>query len=388
MSRPGVRAVTPLVAALALSGCAGARPSPGSGDADAARAPMELAFEPQPVEVSRADLELAGKNDEQLFAIGQAAWAAGDFERAANAFGRVADLHPGSRHEAAALFDAGLSLERLEAWGEAETRFRAMARRFTGPDAVEASFRVAECAWHRQDLAAAQAQLAALAARPDLGVAAHVRALTQLGVVALEAGQPDAAEQHLRAALAAWRRGSEQERLDDYDPSQAQFYLGEVDRARFLAVKIDPSRDDERQLAAGLEAKASLLLSAQGHYLGAVRMGNADWAVAAGYRVGELYESLRDALVGAPLPPGLDAEQEAAYRAELTRQVRVLVSKAIAVYEQTIEVIRRAQPADNRFVAETRASLDRMKRTLDELPAEEVPARAPPPAPEAAPGKG
>ena len=74
---------------------------------------------------------------------------------------------------------------------------------------------------------------------------------------------------------------------------------------------------DERKLQEALEHKAEMLLSAQGHYLRAIRMGDDRWAVASGYRVGELYDAFRQQLLDAALPPGLDGEAARAYRDEL-----------------------------------------------------------------------
>jgi tetratricopeptide (TPR) repeat protein len=376
--RPLLHPALPLLALLA--GCATSRP--------ATTGPAQLAYEPEHIEVTPADLALAGKNDEELFAVGQAAFAAKEFERAAAAFDRLVDLHPGSKREAVALYDGGVAHQRLEQWRLALERFRAMVRKYTGPDALEASFRIAECHYHLDELPAATEVLTGLAARTDLPSGEHIRALTQLGIVELEGGLLDDAEKHLRLAVSAWRSGSERERLDDYHPAQAQYYLGEVYRSHFLAVKLDPSEDDEQKLAQVLETKASLLLSAQGNYLRAIRMGNGDWAVASGYRIGELYDGLYAAMVEAPPPPGLDAEQAEAYRSELKRKVRVLVTKAITIYEQTLAVAGRARVEDNRFVAETQASLDRMKQALLDVPADEGPHQEPPLPADAMPDKG
>ncbi len=396
---PSPRLLAALLLSGLLAGCAAARPSPtaagscpscppGEGATAAAAGPTRLAYDPERIEVTPADLELAGKNDEELFAIGQAAFAARDFERAAAAFDRVVDLHPGSRHQAVALANGGVAHERLQRWRLALERFRTLERRFTGHEALEAAFRIAECHYHLDELPEAAAVLGRLAARGDLPTGEHIRALTQLGIVEFEGGQLDEAERHLRLAVSAWKAGSEPERLDDYHPAQAQHYLGEVYRAHFLAVRLDPSRRDEAQLAGDLENKASLLLSAQGHYLRAIRMGNGDWAVASGYRIGELYDALHAALVEAPVPAGLDAEHAAAYRVELKRKVRVLVVKAITIYEQTLAVAGRARVENNRFVAETQASLDRMKQALREVPADDGPAVEPALPADATPDKG
>jgi tetratricopeptide (TPR) repeat protein len=363
------------LAALLLAACATAR-RPQTAPAPGAELAPEITYPPAEVKVTPLDLELSGKNDEELFAIGTAAFEAKDFRRAATAFARLADLHPGSRHEAAALYDAGLAYERLEEWRLAMERFRALATRWEGPDAVDAAFRVAECQYHLRDLEDARATLDALARREDLPPAEHVRALAQRGIVELEAGRPEQAEKSLRLAISAWQSANERERLDDHDVAQAQFYLGEVYRGWFQAIRLDPSAGDEARLARELEDKAEMLLSAQGHYLRVIKIGNAEWAVAAGARIGELYDALHGELTGAPLPPGLDAEHAEVYRAELRRKVRVLVTKAISVYERTLAAAERTG-VENRFVEQAHAALERMKSALLEGAEPASPASAP-----------
>lgn len=344
-------------ALLSLAACATAR-------GPAAPAEEEIRFaEPAVVEATALDLELAGKNDEELFAVGTAALAAGDHARAAAALGRLSDLFPSSPHRAEALHGAGLAHERLSQWRLALERFRALERGYPGPAAGEATFRVAECLWHLGELADARAVLDGLAARQDLAPVDRTRALTWRGVVELDQGDAEAAERSLRLALGAWSEIGDRERLDDSLPAQAQYYLGEVYRRHFQAVRLDPSRDGPDQLEKALELKAELLLSAQGHYLRAIRMGHPDWAVASGYRIGELYDELYAHLTAAALPPGLDAEAETAYRTELARKVRVLLTKAIAVYERTLDAAWHAG-VENVFVDRTQASLDRVKRAL------------------------
>jgi tetratricopeptide (TPR) repeat protein len=312
------------------------------------------------------DLELEGKTDEELFAVGTAAYGAGDFARASAAFARLADLFPSSRHEAAALFNAGLAYERQDEWRLALERFRTLERKYVGPDAIEASFRIAECQYHLRELADARATLDALARRKDLGAADRVRALAQRGIVELEHGRSEEAEKTLRLALGAYATASEDERLDDRFAAQAQFYLGEVYREWFRALPLDPSRGNDAALEKDLERKAEMLLSAQGHYLRAIRMGNDRWAVASGYRIGELYDELRGRMLDAPLPPGLDEEHAQAYRAELRKRVRVLATKAITAYEQTLSRAARSGVDDLRFLADAQASLEKLKAALAE----------------------
>jgi hypothetical protein len=368
-------------AALLLSLCAcaaGQRPAPacpacppGAASPPAAetapsREPAKVEYPPEEVKVSRTDLELAGKNDEELFAIGTAAFGAEDFARAAAAFSRLADLFPASRHHATALYDGGLAYERLEEWRLALERFRTLATRYEGPDAIEAAFRVAECQYRLHELADARATLDGLLRRETLPAAEKVRALAQRGILELEEGRAEDAERSLRLAVSEFRAAEDRERLDEYYAAQAQYYLGEVYRGWFRALPLDPSKGDEAALQHDLEQKSEMLLSAQGHYLRAIRMGNDRWAVASGFRIGELYDALRSELLDAPLPPGLDDEHAQAYRAELRRRVRVLAAKAITAYEQTLARASRSGVEDLRFLGEALDSLARLKAALAE----------------------
>jgi len=345
-------------------GCAGAPAAATVEPALAATTSTRLEFPPDEVRVSRLDLELEGKNDAELFAIGTAAFGGGDFARAATAFSRLADLFPSSRHEPAALFNAGLAYERIDEWRLALERFRTLERKYEGPDAVEASFRVAECQYHLRELGDARATLDRLASAPGLSPGDRVRALAQRGIVELEDGKLEDAERSLRLALSTYREASEDERLDEHYAAQAQYYLGEVYREWFRALPLDPSKGDDAALQRDLEHKAEMLLSAQGHYLRAIRMGNDRWAVASGFRIGELYDELRSHLLDAPLPPGLDEEHAEAYRAELRKRVRVLAAKAITAYEQTLARAARSGVDDLRFLSEAQGSLARLKAAL------------------------
>jgi tetratricopeptide (TPR) repeat protein len=363
-----------LPALLLLAACAtlhpppAAAPAPPEAAAPAAPAarPPELVYEPEVVEPTRLDVELADKNDEELFAIGTAAFGAGEYRRAAAAFARLADVHPQSAHAATAIFNAGLSFQKDEQWRLALERFRAFVKSYEGPDAIDAEFRIAQCLYHLDDLDEARDLLKALAERPGLEPELRIRALAERGVVELEAGHGEEAERTLQLALQAWREAGDAERLDEWHAAQAQFYLGEVYREWFRAIPLVPKGSDEAQLATALENKAQMLLTAQGHYIRTIRMQNEQWAVAAGFRCGELYDELRRQMLEAPLPPGLSAEEAAAYRELLLQRLRILAEKAIVAYEQTLALAARARVDDNRFLEPTRKALEEMRAVLTE----------------------
>jgi tetratricopeptide (TPR) repeat protein len=308
--------------------------------------------------------DLAEKNDEELFAIGSAARQAGDELRAALAFSRLADAFPGSGRARAALQGAGLAWRELERWERALPRFQQLAEHYRGDDADEAAFLMAEAMYHLGRHPEARAVFDRLSARNDLEPPLVARALTQRAVVELEDGEPETAERSLGLALSTWRSADPGRRMRGYYPGKAHFYLGEVYRSRLLEVKLDPA-GDESVLAHQLERGSQLLLSAQAHYLDAIRTGEAGWAVAACARVGELYDGFYHQLVDAPLPRGLEGELERAYRHELRQTARVLVEKAVVAYEEALRVARRAG-ADTSFVPQAEESLERMRRLLAE----------------------
>ncbi len=360
---PTVRRAQPLLATALACGalaCASARP-PATAKVEP---PADVRFDPEEVRVSPLDLELNGKGDEELFAIGTEAYEAKDFTRSAAAFARIPDRFPGSRREPAALFNAGLAYEALREWRLALERFRALSRGWEGRDALEAEFKVAECQYQLRELGDAYATLRAVADRPGLAAPARVRALTQLGVIELEQGKPDDADVTLRSALAAWRALGDDDRLDPYYPAQAEYYRGEILRARFLALKLDPATGDDAGLQEALEGKSETLLAAQEHYLRSIRMGSDRWAVGAGARIGELYDAFRKELLEAELPPGLDDEGARAYRQELKKRVRVLAEKAVSAYRAALDRAMLSGVEDLELLGQAQAALQRLRDAL------------------------
>ncbi|MFZ5443628.1 MAG: tetratricopeptide repeat protein [Myxococcota bacterium] len=309
------------------------------------------------------DLELEKLNDEELFAAATSFYAAEDYAQAARYFGRICDFHQQSKHYRPALYNAGLALEKLKAWDDAWVRFSVLSDPAKGSgDALDAAFRVAECDYHLERYDEAIDILRTMADRADLNSDKRIEARVQQGICELEAGRTEAAESTLRNVLTYWNSLPDKDLVDDYFPGQAQFFLGEIFRLHYESVQLDGSKSTEK-LAEDLEYKSELLLSAQGHYLRAIRIGNGYWATAAGNRIGGLYESMYDHMVHAPAPTELASPEQEVYRAELRKKIRVLITKAITVYERTLEAAERIG-ASSPFVQQTRESLQKMKELL------------------------
>ncbi len=361
MKRTSVRWVLAFSVGWSL-GCAGPQRAGVQPDLSLAPPPPRQEVRFAPVYIT-GDPELEKLNDAELFASGTAAYAADDFKGAARYFGRLADFHPDSTFRRQALYNAGLAHEKLTQWEEALARFAELqdAEKGTG-DSLDAAYRYAEVLYHLNRYEDAARVLGTLAGRQDQTMNRRLEAQVQQGICELEAGRLDAAESTLRKAMAAWQALKDPDEVDDYFPAQGQFFLGEIYRIHSENVRLDPDQSSE-QLGKDLEYKAELLLSAQGHYLRAMRVGNGYWATAAGERVGGLYENLYDQMVNAPAPRELNAEEAAVYLAELRKKLRVLITKSINVYERTLEAAERIG-ARSHFVDKTRDSLQKMKEVL------------------------
>lgn len=320
------------------------------------------ALRPDPVVA--IDSEIAHFNDEELFLCGTAAWESKDYVRASRCFSRLADAFPQSRHARDAQFNAGAAYEAQGLWEEALARYRVLVDPDATGEGLDPLWRTATCLYQLDRYDEAIALLAPLPTRTELAPADRIHAYTYAGVCKVEQGELSKAELDFRKALDLYKtaQAAAEERIDDWFAAQAQFFLGEVYRLHFEAVRLQ-AVDDVEKLGEELEYKAQLLLSAQGHYLRAIRMGNVHWGTAAGQRVGGLYETLYGEMTNAPVPAGLDGEQAQLYRGLLRRKVRVLVQKAIDTYERTLSTAERVG-VEGAFVEQTRQSLDRMKQVM------------------------
>jgi TolA-binding protein len=345
--------VAVLAAAVVGSGCAHTRN--GLVDPNA----QEVKFDEV---VITGDLELEKLNDEELFAAATSFYAAEDYAQAARYFGRICDFHPNSKHRRPSLYNAGLALEKIKAWDDAWVRFAALSDPKGTGDQLDAAFRVAECDYHLERYSDAIDVLRTIADRSELSSDKRIEARVQQGICELESGNTEAAEGTLRSVLTYWNGLPDKDLVDDYFPGQAQFFLGEIFRLHYEAVELDGNKTTEK-LAEDLEYKSELLLSAQGHYLRAIRIGNGYWATASGNRIGGLYENMYEHMTHAPAPAELKPEEQEVYRAELRKKIRVLITKAITVYERTLEAAERIG-ASSPFVQQTRESLQKMKELL------------------------
>ena len=338
----------------------------------------------------RGDPALARMNADELFANGTSAYAARDWARASACFERLVAAFPQAKDRVLALYNAGLARERLGDWDEAREHFAAIADPLGTGDALDAAFHLAETLYHLGRYGSAGDVLRRIASRDDLPLSRKLEAMVQLGVCQVEEGNLDTGEKTLRQALALWNEAPDRDALDDYFPAQAQFFLGEIYRLHYAEVRLDPAAGAD-QLSRDLEYKAELLLSAQGHYLRTIKIGNAYWATASGTQIGGLYQDMYQQISDSDAPRELDAEEAVIYRQEVRKKVRILLTKAITAYEATLAAAERLG-SSGVFVDRAREGLEKMKQLLladavDDEPAPDhppasrrIPRERPPPA--------
>ena len=353
---------------LGMAGCAGAPVRHPASEETVTMPPLEV----------QGDAALARMNAEELFANGASAYGSGDWARAAACFERLVLAYPESPHLLLAQYNAGLARERMTDWQEARGHFAAIGDPGGSGDALDAAFHLAETLYHLGRYAEAADLLGQMAGRQELPVGRRLEAQVQQGVCEVEDGRLDAGEKTLRQALAVWTNAEDRDRLDDYFPGQAQFFLGEIYRLHYASVHLNPEQGAD-QLAKDLEFKAELLLSAQGHYFRTIKIGNAYWATAAGTQIGGLYQDMYQQISESQAPSELKEEEARVYRQELRKRVRVLLTKAITVYESTLAAAERLG-SSGPFIDRAREGLERMKQLLLADAAEDAPAAASPPA--------
>ena len=235
-------------------------------------------------------------------------------------------------------------------------------------EGAEAQFKAADEYYFLGDYDASANELEPLTYSTVLPAKRQMEATTKRAIVLFNAGRVDEAEKIFRASVEAMKENLKDDYRDGYLPSQAQFYIAEIFRLRFLEVKLDPGNTTKEQMMTDLEYKAQMLLSAQGHYLRCIRVGHPEWATASGYRIGELYQDLYEQLMDATPPKDIEPEIVPIYREELHAKLKNVVSKAIDAYEKTLSTAERVG-ATNPFIAQTREKLDRMKTLLLQGPA-------------------
>lgn len=191
----------------------------------------------------------------------------------------------------------------------------------------------------------------------------QVEALARQGFALFQLGDFDAADPLLRRADEIFLAAQEARRerfTTYYFVGMARFYRAAIHHRNFREV---PVRLPEKVMAEDFARKLALLERAQDGYNATIKAKHMFWVAAAGYQIGALFEEFYDAMMYAPVPEWLDANQRQAYYEELKSQLRPVVNKAIWAFESNLETARKLG-YDSEFVARTEAKLSDLQAVL------------------------
>src|SRR5690606_17591257 len=164
------------------------------------------------------------------------------------------------------------------------------------------------------------------------------------------------------------------------DLAQLYFAVGEVRRLRAERIHFEPPLSDFPER---LERRCQLLLDAQSAYSNAMRAHDAPWSARAGYRVGELYQKLHEAVMKVPPPDAAQSEgRRALFEGAMRLRYSVLLRKASTMLAHTLAMVERtgysaqwvdklhaARRSVDRALEAEEAALQRLPYTRDELEA-------------------
>lgn len=300
-----------------------------------------------------------------LFREAGQAFEEADHKAAARKYILIIERFPKSKYAGVARFNAGLALEKQRKFDEAYPYFEALAAQTKGSkDAQDSLFHMSTCRDARNDHKAVVAIMNRILAPEfeDISPIHRLEALARRGKARHELRQLALAERDFKAALKVFKRHIANNTLRrSYFVSLAQFRIGEIYRELFGTIRF---RLPLERMARDLEDKSNFFLKTQAAYLRTLRFSHPDLAVAAGFRLGAIYEKFYDDMMGAEVPAELTREEVDIYYEALKKKIRPLITKAIDIYERNIRMAQRLGRSKADWVRKSRASLARLKEVL------------------------
>lgn len=353
-----------------LAGCASLSSSDDDGDQQDTEAISEVEADPVLVR-ARADgddFDTETVNAEEVFEQAYYDYQAQRYEDAADGYQILIDYFEDSRFYQPALYNGGLSYEKTEQWAKAAEAFETVIEEFPDTDeALNAHFRVSEAWYELEQYHQVQSLLTELLLRDDLDDIDRIEAHNRRGLALLELEEWTDAENSFRNALERNLRTSSSDQLDDDHRFivMANYGVGRANHGRMSEFELVlPSE----KMIEDLEEMAEYHQSAQNAYLRALREHHHYWSIAAGYKVGRLYEDFYMTIFTAEIPDELEEEKLTAYFDQLRDQIEVLMDRALRVYERNLsfsERVARGEEAEQ-WVDETAIRLQRMKALLED----------------------
>jgi tetratricopeptide (TPR) repeat protein len=270
--------------------------------------------------------------------------------------------HPGSRWLDVYHYDRGVLFLAIEDWRSSLADFRRTEQLAEREEdrldalAQQAASLAGMERW--EEAACLLDQVAAARVTP----AQKVEAGTRAGMMWQKAHRYREAEKRYRAALDLY--AGNPDLVLKHNPQYAalaQYQVGDLYAELFDQLEFRLPLERMRQ---DLEDKSALFLKAQNAFLKTIRLHHAYWALAAGYRIGALYEAFHQDLLEAQVPDDLDEEEVQVYQEELKRHIGPLMQRAKEVYRKNLELGTRVG-TDNEWLQRTEEALRKLERLLD-----------------------
>jgi len=300
----------------------------------------------------------------ELFAEAVAREQAGQLEGAALGFERVAALEPDGELAGEALFRAGDIHDRLGNHQAAIDRYRILVERHLGhARSRTATLRLVRLCAYVEDFTWAGRFADRLLAQRDLRPIEAIVAYGGKALAMVDQGDDTRAASYVERG----RDIVEREQLDlagrlPRDLAPLYYALGETQRLRAERIRFDPIPQD---FSAVLESRCQLILDAQHAYSDTWRAYDAHWSTLAGYRLGEMYESLHRDLMAMPKPVAADTDaRRQLFEGAMRLRYEVLLEKARGMLEHTVAMAERE--------GERSAWVERAKRSLLDIRAAEA----------------
>lgn len=314
---------------------------------------------------TRGGVQIDTLDPESLFQEARESFRDADYPEAARRFELFLKEYPEDLRNLSARYNAGLARERSQEWESALSHFMVYLEGCENPkDVLDGTFRKGLM---EKELSRWEEMQATFQSIYHMKLTGIDRAETQalIGLSHEMLGDLALAEREYIAALSIERESDDPSVFQSNEHlSMAQYRIGEIYKRLFDAISFHlPVERMQRDL----HDKSTLFLKAQSAYLKAVRRHHHIWALAAGFRTGEIYEDFYNDFIHAEVPTDLDSEDIKIYFEELRVQVRPLLERAIRVYERNLKMGARKRLAhdENTWLGKTEEHLSRLRKLLE-----------------------
>ncbi len=356
------------VALATLVGCGAAQVKGQEGD----RRVVELDPIVMQVDKSGGKPEVYVKDREEMRADASAALKARQWTACQKGFDRLLADFPSDPSAYAFAFNSGLCALQGGRPLDAVTRFAKSKQLGKGSrHARDALFMVAESheAAEQWAMAAAVYKSALEDAQVQadiggkLGLLDELEAWARLGINLRKSGEPKDAETAFKRVERLYEDNRETPTVAESEwVARSYFERAEIYYDLFASIRFKlPVERMQREL----EDKSNLFIKAEGVYYRCVRLHIKPWALAAGFRVGALYQRLIEDIDNAEVPPDLDTFTMEVYRDVLWGHTEKLAKRAVTIYDKNLELAERLGDGGSEWAEKSRDGKRKMEAAID-----------------------